>query len=157
MKHSNFKAVKFTATSDLSVVDLGEVQEHSLCGALAKEIGNGCDLVERIPAYPLKDLPQLPDGYDLIADESGWFREEPRVNILGSYVYGYPEHGSMVVGDVLIVRNKETDEGVEWVSMTEQEANDTVRWVKLNFDKILLAVGFRNSMDAMERLGKEHG
>ena len=63
----------------------------------------------------------LPDGYCMIADEEGLLNEKP-FNIIGSYLYGYAEHGAPIVGDLLIVKEVYGDEGPELAGMTVEEA-----------------------------------
>ena len=124
-----FRAVKYTTEGEASVVEF-EASEHSTCSAMAEQIGNGCRLVERVYQYKIRNRRKLPSGYDVICDEEGWFHGEPLINPLGSYLYGYPLNGgSLVVGNILIVRNKRNRYGEEdWVSMSQEEANLIRDW-----------------------------
>lgn len=124
-----FRAVKYTTEGEASVVEF-EVSEHSTCSAMAEQIGNGCRLVERVYQFKNNSRAKLPSGYDVICDEEGLLQGDPVVNPLGSYIYGYPVNGgSLVVGDILIVRNKRNRYGEEdWVSMSQEEANTIRDW-----------------------------
>ena len=124
-----FRAVKYTTEGEAFVVVL-EAKKNSLCEALSEEIGNGCRLVERVYQFKISNRHKLPSGYDVVCDEEGWYHGDPVVNPLGSYIYGYPVNGgSLVVGDILIVRNKRNRYGEEdWVSMSEEEANLIRDW-----------------------------
>lgn len=124
-----FRAVKYTTEGEASVVEF-EASEHSTCSAMAEQIGNGCRLVERVYQFKNNSRAKLPSGYDVICDEEGLLQGDPVVNPLGSYIYGYPAYGgSLVVGDILIVRNKRNRYGEEdWVSMSEEEANLIRDW-----------------------------
>jgi len=124
-----FRAVKYTTEGEASVVEF-EASEHSTCSAMAEQIGNGCRLVERVYQFKNNSRAKLPSGYDVICDEEGLLQGDPVVNPLGSYIYGYPVNGgSLVVGDILIVRNKRNRYGEEdWVSMSEEEASLIRDW-----------------------------
>lgn len=124
-----FRAVKYTTEGEASVVEF-EASEHSTCSAMAEQIGNGCRLVERVYQFKNNSRAKLPSGYDVICDEEGLLQGDPVVNPLGSYIYGYPVNGgSLVVGNILIVRNKRNRYGEEdWVSMSQEEANTIRDW-----------------------------
>ena len=124
-----FRAVKYTTEGEASVVVL-EANKNRLCEALSTEIGNDCRIVERVYQYKLNNRRKLPSGYDVICDEEGLCHGDPVINPLGSYMYGYPLNGgSIVVGNILIVRNKRNRYGEEdWVSMSQEEANTIRDW-----------------------------
>lgn len=124
-----FRAVKYTTEGEASVVEF-EASEHSTCSAMAEQIGNDCRLVERVNQFKILNRNKLPSGYDVVCDEEGLCHGDPLINPLGSYIYGYPVNGgSLVVGDILIVRNKRNRYGEEdWVSMSEKEANLIRDW-----------------------------
>ena len=124
-----FRAVKYTTEGEASVVVL-EAKKERLCEALSTEIGNGCRLVERVYQFKNNSRCKLPSGYDVICDEEGLCHGDPVINPLGSYLYGYPLNGgSVVVGNILIVRNKRNRYGEEdWVSMSQEEANTIRDW-----------------------------
>ena len=124
-----FRAVKYTTEGEASVVVL-EAKKGSLCEALSTEIGNDCRIVERVYQYKISNRHKLPSGYDVICDEEGLYHGDPVINPLGSYLYGYPLNGgNVVVGNILIVRNKRNRYGEEdWVSMSQEEANAIRDW-----------------------------
>ena len=135
-----FRAVKYTTEGEASVVVL-EAKKERLCEALSTEIGNDCRLVERVYQYKNNSRCKLPSGYDVICDEEGLCHGDPVINPLGSYLYGYPLNGgSVVVGNILIVRNKRNRYCEEaWVSMSQEEANTIRDWAASLMEELIAA------------------
>ena len=90
-----------------------------------------CDYIELVhPRY---------FGYTLVLDEEGKMKAN-RMNLIASGMYGTFEHGDPIVGDVLIVDEKETEDGKEIVGFTLEKAltlkkrieNDKIKSIKFN-------------------------
>ena len=88
------------------------------CFWMAKEIG--CDWIEIVRPK------NLARGYVMIVDEEGLLRGKI-INVAGSHLYGTVEHGSPVVGDIMIVREVMGDEGPELAGMEPETANEIAR------------------------------
>lgn len=66
----------------------------------AKQIG--CEWVEIVRPK------RLPHGYVMLVDEMGMYTDK-KPNLLGCFLYGTDIHGSPIIGDILIVCEKECD------------------------------------------------
>ena len=64
---------------------------------------------------------KLPRGYALICDEEGLMNDKP-INPFASWLYGFEKHGQPIVGDILIVKEEFTDEGVDLAPIPEGDA-----------------------------------
>lgn len=88
-----------------------------------------CSCVDIVDPYGLNDLADknglksIPGRYCIVVDDEGLFKPEPRVNPIGSMLYGADTHGQPLVGDVLVAKNLETEDGIETVGMTAAEIN----------------------------------
>lgn len=79
-----------------------------------------CDLVDIVSAYALADNPILKD-ISLVVDDEGLCKGEPKVNILGSLLYGMLEHQQPLVGKVLVCKDVHTPDGIEAGGLTDDE------------------------------------
>lgn len=75
-----------------------------------------CDLITIVNAM------YLGKKYSLVADDEGLLKAEPKVNMLASILYGYLQHGQYLVGNVLVMKDEFTDEGLDTVGLDKAEA-----------------------------------
>lgn len=68
---------------------------------------------------------RLERGFVMIVDEEGLLKPN-RLNCHGSYLYGMDEHGQPIVGDVLIMKECEGDDGAYCTGMSERDADRIV-------------------------------
>ena len=83
------------------------------CAWMAENIG--CEWVEIV--RPKK----LPRGLVMIVDEEGLLKPN-FLNVAGSYLYGTPEHGEAIAGDIMIVAETLGPEGPELDGMAPEAA-----------------------------------
>lgn len=69
---------------------------------------------------------RLPNKYCLVVDDEGLFKEEPIVNPIASALYGMDEHGQPIVGKAMIAKNNPTEDGLETVGLTDEEAQEVL-------------------------------
>ena len=87
----------------------------------------GCDCIDIVNPYQIEKigkengLKSLVGKFCIIVDDEGLLKEEPKINVIASLLYGYDSHGQGLFGDVIIAQNKETDDGIETVGL---EPND---------------------------------
>ena len=74
----------------------------------------GCDWIEIV--HPMR----LPEGFVMIVDEEGLLKEN-ELNPVGCWFYKTDVHGEPIVGDILILKEEEGDDGIECVGMTDDE------------------------------------
>lgn len=79
----------------------------------------GCEWIEFVRPR------RLPAGFVMVVDEEGLLKEN-KFNCHGSYLYEYEKHGQPIVGDVMILKEVETDDGMNCVGLTEKEAEQIV-------------------------------
>ena len=83
------------------------------CAWIADNIG--CDWVEIVRPK------NLPRGIVMIVDEEGLMKEN-FINVAGSHLYGTEEHGEVIVGDIMIVREVFGPEGPELAGLLPETA-----------------------------------
>ncbi|MBR6029233.1 MAG: hypothetical protein IKP40_09075 [Clostridia bacterium] len=76
----------------------------------------GCEYFENVYPHGLED------PYMMIVDEEGLLKEKPVVNFFASWLYETHRHGHPIVGDALIMKQIETDDGPEIGGMEKAEA-----------------------------------
>lgn len=78
----------------------------------------------RVIGCRLVDIPRtsLPESYCMFVDDEGLFTEDPRVNMIASYLYGYCKHGQPIVGNAVVLWNIETDDGYDSDFMSKEGA-----------------------------------
>lgn len=97
----------------------GRIEEYELSKeretyiALQKAIDCSCiDIVHAV---------NLGDPYCLVVDDEGLLVEHPMANIVASYLYGILDHGQPLCGDVIIMKDKHTPDGIETVGLDEED------------------------------------
>lgn len=79
----------------------------------------GCRYIETLPTY------RFDERYIMVVDEEGKLTHQPW-NAVGSWLYG---PGDDIVGTVLLMKEKYTDEGPELCGMGEDEAKECLRTI----------------------------
>ena len=106
------KALKIKTDFTSEVV---EIKGEPLYKAMAKEIG--ADWIEYCRLHWIPEA----DHLAIVCDEEFLFKDKPLLNINASVLYGAAEHGQPLCGDVLIVREKHTSDGIETVGLTDAD------------------------------------
>ncbi len=90
----------------------------------------GCSCVDIVNAYGIdnvvsrsEDFKKYAELYCLIADDEGLFAKNPQINHMASLMYGVREHGQPLVGNILVAKNLQTDDGLETVGLNEEDIN----------------------------------
>ena len=89
----------------------------------------GCDTVQLVPIYP----DRLPKGYDALCDENR-YGKTVFINPLASWIYGADDHGAAIMGNVVILKTVQTEEGEDLAFMTEEEANALAEELNKDFE-----------------------
>ena len=104
------KAIKITTGNEVSVFDVLQPAYK----ALQKEVGGYIEIVR----------PKgLPHPFCLVIDEEGLLNKKP-INKYGSFLYGYQEHGQPIVGDIVIMKEVETEEGRDLGGLSDDEIRE---------------------------------
>ena len=106
------KALKIKTDFTSEVV---EITAEPLYMAMAGEIG--CEFVEYCKLHWLPEAGHLA----IVCDDEFLLKGKPVLNINASILYGAGEHGQPLCGDCLIVREKHTPDGIETVSLTDDD------------------------------------
>lgn len=93
-----------------------DVKGDPLYKAMANEIG--CEWIEFVKMHGIGKPAEF---YAMVCDEEFLLKEEPQVNKLASILYGVHDHGQVICGDVLIVREKHTPDGIESVGLADPD------------------------------------
>ena len=131
------KMIKITTSNEVSVLDF-PVNDSENC--TQKLIGFyqaiGCNFIEivrpqYIPSYMIEFQRLV-----MIVDENGLMNDKD-INIIGSIFYGTADHGSPIVGDILIVTEELTPEGPDLVGFDEAHAEEIAKLIRilLNYAK----------------------
>lgn len=107
------KVITVTASNEVSIRDV-DVIDDSMLDGLKKIVGGWIEIVH-------------PRGMErplcLICDEEGLLKDKP-MNMLGSLVYGFAEHGSPIVGDIAIMQDGFRCGEPDIVGFSEEESTN---------------------------------
>lgn len=123
--------LKLNTNGLVMAYELPEEKENYI--ALQKSID--CDCIDIV--HPVN----LPYPYCLVVDDEGLLKAEPQINLVASYLYGMLEHGQPLCGDCIIMKDKETNYGLETVGLEEK-------------DFIELSTLFTNRLSEIQELSK---
>lgn len=88
----------------------------------------GCDLIDIVQAYELKRL-----GYKdfiLIVDDEGLLKENFKINIYASLLYGQP-----LAGNILVCKEEFRDDGIHTIGLEQKDIDDLFEGLTILFDK----------------------
>lgn len=68
------------------------------------------------------DLKSLLGKFSLVVDDEALLKEEPKLNVIASLLYGVDSHNQPLFGDVMVVKDEETEDGIDSVGMSDGEA-----------------------------------
>ena len=68
----------------------------------------------------------LDAAYCMVVDDEGLFAEHPILNPFASYLYGAHVHGQPIVGNAVLMKNRQDDDGVSTIWLTKEEATEFV-------------------------------
>ena len=94
----------------------------------------GCEWIEIV--HPVG----LTEPYLMVVDEEGLLKDRPALNVIASYLYGTHEHGQPIVGNAVIIKEVETDEGAELAWLTEEEELAIERKIEGTWAKAVMAM-----------------
>ena len=86
-----------------------------------------CDCIDIVRPYGLEavanmyDLKSLLGKFSLVVDDESLLKPKPEVNPIASILYGCDDHGQPLFGKVLIVKDEETEDGIESVGLDDSE------------------------------------
>jgi len=111
------KFIKITSEGSISTIEL----RNPIYKSLQEEVGGYIEIVR-------------PRGFDrpycMIIDEEGLFKDGFKINQIGSYLYGYHEHGQPIVGDVVIAKEIETFQGRDISTLQDEEIEEILNFIK---------------------------
>lgn len=65
----------------------------------------------------------LDAAYCMIVDDEGLLAERPRFNVFASHLYGAHVHGQPIVGNAVLMKNRQDDDGVTTIWLDKAEAS----------------------------------
>lgn len=96
------RGLKITTDNKISIIDI-DVSDYR---EILSGIGNGCSIFEIVGTNWLNQYFRQP--VKMLVDEEGLIKDLD-FNAVGSWFYGYEEHGNPIVGNVLIFGLLECD------------------------------------------------
>ena len=116
-------ALKLSTNGDINLIDLKEKEFEYKFQAMQKAID--CDCIDIVHAV------NLPDPYCMVVDDEALLVDKPTVNLVASYLYGTVEHGQPICGDVILMKDDITGDGIDTVGL---EGVDMVELLNLLYD-----------------------
>lgn len=111
--------LKLYADGRIEPYELSQERENYI--ALQKSID--CDCIDIVHAVNLED------PYCMVVDDEFLLKERPHLNLVASYLYGALEHGQPICGDVIIMKDKHTPDGIETVGLNEDDLNKLLAYL----------------------------
>lgn len=101
----------------------------------------GAELVEIVqPKF-------LDDKYCIVCDESGLLKPDPQINIAASWLYGYQEHDCPIVGNIIIMKNVFTDDGIDTIGLDDADIVELKAMIRDSYGDMI-----KEYVNFMERL-----
>jgi len=117
------KAIKITTDNKVSTVNLNEPVWQDI----ALTIDGYFEVVRA-------NYRKWPREFVILCDDNGLNKHLP-FNHIASELYGYSSHGNPIVGDILIMKEGMTDEGPDFVDLTERDICQIGQLLKTYFHK----------------------
>ncbi len=121
------KILKVSTDMEISAHEFPEGDYYDQNRALRALIGDDCELYQMV--YPHRLYTQLHhsnkasripgESVFMLVDEEFLLKDNPVLNIVGSYLYGTDEHGSPIAGNVLFVGEVDKDGEVSFCGLSE--------------------------------------
>lgn len=107
------KALKITTANEISIINV----EEPLHRSLGKEVGGYIEIAN-------------PRGlrrpyYCMVVNEDGLLKKKP-LNLIGSILYETHMHGYSIVGDIVIMRTAEGDDGIDLVGLGDEDIAEII-------------------------------
>lgn len=107
------KAIKLYTHGMIRLIDLEEDKYKYNFQAMQKAIDKDCTMIDIVHAV------NLPEPYCLVVDDESLLKGTPTLNLVASYLYGAESYGQPLCGNVLIMKDEYTPEGIDTVGLTE--------------------------------------
>ena len=124
------KVIKIEPRRSPAVIELDKTKR--LYVAMAEAIG--CELVEIVGPKGLKGK------YCFICDESALLKDEPMINPLPSYLYGYCDHGHPICNTVLVMKEELGPDGIDLVCLNEEDERSLMSFLNQQFVRACVKV-----------------
>lgn len=142
------KIIRISTDSGMSVHEFPEGTYREQNGELRRLIGPQCGLLEHVLpkrlyselGVPGKVLREAGGFVSMLIDEEGLFHDLDE-NPIGSYLYETDRHGHPIMGNILLVGEKLTKEGVDFCGISDKR----------------LGLLYPQLADMTEKARKEHG
>ena len=135
------KALKLHLTGEITPCELNEENFEYKFQAMQKAID--CDCIDIVHAA------KLPDPYCLVVDDEALLKDKPVINLYASYLYGFLEHGQPICGEVIIMKDKHTPDGIDTIGLEPEDFAqimdlivnpETVKGIKETLDGVMKLV-----------------
>lgn len=110
MKRELAKVIKISTTHVLEILEVPDLSIETVSGIIGGYVEN---------VKPRR----LPRDMAMIVDEEGLIKELP-INLAGSYLYETDKHGSPIVGDILIMGDRQEEYSWNWCGLSEEQIQE---------------------------------
>ena len=121
----SLKAIKLTTDGEIQVIDWPEGDNHFKILRWMQDMVDGAIEIVR----PML----LERPYVMIVDDAGLIKEDdPKLNPVGSVLYGFLEHGQPIAGTALILQEVMTPDGADLTGIAKDKAEDlagSLKWI----------------------------
>lgn len=125
------KLIKVSTDLELSLHDFPEGTYEEQNEFLRELIGNGCRIYEHVMPKRLytelhmrNEATNIPGQcVSMLMDEDAFLKENS-INHVGSFLYETDKHGHPIMGNILFVGEKWTDEGIDFCGIDESVLKD---------------------------------
>ncbi|MCD8150552.1 MAG: hypothetical protein LUE92_13550 [Clostridiales bacterium] len=124
------KIIRITTNNEISTHEFPKGNHFTQNEAIRKLIGPKCDLYEHVMPNRLykvlggsnKASGVMGSCVSMLIDEEGLYHDL-ELNTVGSYLYETDMHGSVIVGNILIVGEVWTPDGIDFCGISEEQFN----------------------------------
>ncbi len=137
------KVIRISTDLELSVHNFPEGSYKEQNRFLRDLIGNGCDMYEHVMPKRLYtelnmagQITKIPGQcVSMLVDEEGKFKDNAP-NLVGSYLYMTDRHGDLIVGNILFVGEKWSEDGIDFCGIED----NTFKRLELELTKLIKEV-----------------
>jgi hypothetical protein len=123
----NNKIIMISTELELTVHDYPVEEGYEGLKTLYELIGNGCNSFEHVMPRRLYTELKIPSHatkvpgqcVSMLVDEEGAIKDGMKPNLIGSWLYETDKHNNPIMGNIIFVGERMTDDGVDFCGIDE--------------------------------------
>lgn len=124
------KIIRISTENEITIHEFPEGTYREQNRKLREMIGHRCELYEHVMPKRLytelggsnKVSNEKGSCVSMLIDEEGFFHDL-ETNIVGSYLYEADKHGCVIAGNILIVGERWTEDGIDFCGISDNQFN----------------------------------